>query len=75
MSRSQTARSRRRQESSYLEAIRVRVQKTGFDYLYDWGNFDFAEPNFVGTLDSTALDNYNSMSDGWSDEFIGWIAP
>lgn len=29
-------------------AIRVRADTAGFDALYDWGNFDFEEPNFIG---------------------------
>jgi hypothetical protein len=29
-------------------AIRMRNTQTGFDVLFDWGNFDFEEPNFVG---------------------------
>jgi hypothetical protein len=29
-------------------AIRIRNEKTGQDFLYDWGNFDFEEPNFIG---------------------------
>ena len=29
-------------------AIRIQVENQNIDYLYDWGNFDFGEPNFVG---------------------------
>lgn len=29
-------------------AIRLRVPSRGIDALYDWGNFDFHEPNFIG---------------------------
>lgn len=29
-------------------AIRLRIPSAGPDVLYDWGNFDFGEPNFIG---------------------------
>lgn len=29
-------------------AIRLRIGSSGDDVLYDWGNFDFEEPNFIG---------------------------
>lgn len=53
-------------------AIRLHNPQTGFDLLFDWGNFDFDEPNFVGKFVKGSL--LYSMAGKPTDQWLQFYA-
>lgn len=51
-------------------AVRLRIPSAGQDILYDWGNFDFEEPNFVGKFVKGSL--LYSMDVKPTDRWLGF---